>query len=74
MFDEILEVYTEDSWNDVVVLQVVLPGGNTSFDVVFLGREEGLIENTIFIHTSIGTYKYGVSHSVLGYSCSTVRK
>ncbi|XP_064122093.1 transmembrane protein 131-like isoform X5 [Macrobrachium nipponense] len=40
--------------------KVVLPGGNTSFDVVFLGREEGLIENTIFIHTSIGTYKYGV--------------
>ncbi|CAL4059236.1 unnamed protein product, partial [Meganyctiphanes norvegica] len=40
--------------------KVVSPGGNTTFDVVFLGREEGLIENTIFIHTSVGTFKYGV--------------
>ncbi|XP_076041632.1 transmembrane protein 131 isoform X2 [Oratosquilla oratoria] len=40
--------------------KVVGPGGNTSFDVVFLGREEGPIENTIFVHTSVGTYKYVV--------------
>ncbi|KAF2366200.1 Transmembrane protein 131-like [Trinorchestia longiramus] len=40
--------------------KVVAAYTNTTFDVVFLGREEGLIENTIFIHTSIGTYKYSV--------------
>ncbi|XP_050696745.1 transmembrane protein 131-like [Eriocheir sinensis] len=52
--------------------KVVMPGGNTSFDVVFLGREEGLIENTIFIHTSIGTYKYGVSGDAGGGGVGTV--
>lgn len=39
----------------------ISPGGNTTFDVVFLGRQEGLVENILFIHTSLGSFKYQVS-------------
>ncbi|KAF5302357.1 hypothetical protein FQA39_LY10396 [Lamprigera yunnana] len=36
------------------------PLGNTSFNVVFLGREEGAIESNLFIHTTDGHFKYQV--------------
>lgn len=36
------------------------PKGNTSFSVVFLGREEGLTESDLYIHTSEGFLKYNV--------------
>ncbi|KAF2902396.1 hypothetical protein ILUMI_03793 [Ignelater luminosus] len=36
------------------------PLGNTSFNVVFLGREEGAIESNLFIHTTEGHFKYQV--------------
>ncbi|CAH1159345.1 unnamed protein product [Phaedon cochleariae] len=36
------------------------PNGNTSFNVVFLGREEGFLESSLFIHTSEGYLKYNV--------------
>ncbi|CAG0885369.1 unnamed protein product [Cyprideis torosa] len=36
-------------------------GGNTSFDVVYLGREEQKVESNLFIHTSLGTFRYQVS-------------
>uniref|UniRef100_A0A1Y1KYZ8 Uncharacterized protein n=1 Tax=Photinus pyralis TaxID=7054 RepID=A0A1Y1KYZ8_PHOPY len=36
------------------------PLGNTSFNVVFLGREEGAIESSLFIHTTDGHFKYQV--------------
>ncbi|KAJ8933374.1 hypothetical protein NQ318_018443 [Aromia moschata] len=36
------------------------PNGNTSFNVVFLGREEGFVESNLFIHTSEGFLKYNV--------------
>ncbi|KAK9875598.1 hypothetical protein WA026_009401 [Henosepilachna vigintioctopunctata] len=36
------------------------PMGNTSFNVVFLGREEGYIESCLFIHTTNGHFKYNV--------------
>ncbi|XP_064610189.1 transmembrane protein 131-like isoform X2 [Liolophura sinensis] len=40
--------------------KTVPPGGNTTFDVVFLARQVGNVENTLFIHTSQGSYKYQV--------------
>ncbi|KAL4230243.1 hypothetical protein ACF0H5_010629 [Mactra antiquata] len=40
--------------------KIVPPGGNTTFDVVFLARQEGNVENTLYIHTSQGSYKYQV--------------
>ncbi|XP_078684163.1 transmembrane protein 131-like isoform X1 [Branchiostoma floridae x Branchiostoma belcheri] len=36
------------------------PGGNTSFDVVFLARMVGNVENTLFIQTNKGTFPYQV--------------
>ena len=41
---------------------MVPPGGNTSFDVVFLARQLGNVENTLYIHTSQGSFKYHVSN------------
>ncbi|XP_071949675.1 transmembrane protein 131-like [Antedon mediterranea] len=38
----------------------VEPGGNTTFDVVFLARMAGNVENTIFIHTNMGMFPYQV--------------
>ncbi|XP_017783745.1 PREDICTED: transmembrane protein 131 [Nicrophorus vespilloides] len=36
------------------------PLGNTTFRVVFLGREEGAVESNLFIHTTEGHFKYHV--------------
>ncbi|XP_037106097.1 transmembrane protein 131 isoform X1 [Syngnathus acus] len=41
--------------------RIIPPGGNTSFDVVFLARVVGNVENTLFINTSHhGTFTYQV--------------
>nr|XP_012140645.1 PREDICTED: transmembrane protein 131 [Megachile rotundata] len=40
--------------------KVIPPLGNTTFDVIFLGREEGDIDTHLFIHTVDGTVKYQV--------------
>ncbi|CAG9762867.1 unnamed protein product [Ceutorhynchus assimilis] len=36
------------------------PNGNTTFKVVYLGRQEGPVESTLFLHTSNGFIKYKV--------------
>lgn len=44
-----------------IFFQKILPGGNTSFDVVFLARVVGNVENTLFINTSNhGVFTYQV--------------
>ncbi|XP_011257207.1 transmembrane protein 131 isoform X3 [Camponotus floridanus] len=40
--------------------KVIPPLGNTTFNVVFLGRDEGDIDAHLFIHTLDGTLKYQV--------------
>lgn len=40
--------------------KVVHPLGNTTFEIVFLARLVGNVENTLFIHTSKGVYPYQV--------------
>ncbi|XP_018402600.1 PREDICTED: transmembrane protein 131 [Cyphomyrmex costatus] len=40
--------------------KVIPPLGNTTFNVIFLGRDEGDIDTYLFIHTSHGTLKYQV--------------
>ena len=56
------------TWWQFASLQVLPPLGNTTFEVVFLARLVGSVENTLFIHTSKGVYPYQVctvSHGVL---------
>ena len=43
-----------------LLFQLVPPRTNTTFDVVFLARQVGNVENTLYIHTSHGTFKYQV--------------
>ncbi|VDK54520.1 unnamed protein product [Gongylonema pulchrum] len=38
----------------------VNPGDATTFSVVFLPRQEGTIENVLFVHSSLGTFTYSV--------------
>ncbi|XP_073994610.1 transmembrane protein 131 isoform X2 [Rhodnius prolixus] len=46
--------------------KVIPPLGNTTFNVVFLGRGEGRIESHLFIHTSDGSFKYIVRGESIG--------
>nr|XP_024217848.1 transmembrane protein 131 isoform X2 [Halyomorpha halys] len=45
--------------------KIIPPLGNTSFDVVFLGREEGELKSHLFIHTSEGSFKYQVLGEII---------
>lgn len=45
--------------------KIIPPLGNTSFDVVFLGREEGELKSHLFIHTSEGSFKYQVMGEII---------
>lgn len=46
-------------------MQIIPPGGNTSFDVVFLARVVGNVENTLFINTSHhGVFTYQVKTKI----------
>ncbi|KHN80250.1 Transmembrane protein [Toxocara canis] len=40
--------------------KTVNPGEATTFDVVFLPRQEGHIDNVLFVHSSLGTFTYTV--------------
>ena len=44
----------------VFLRQVVKPGDSTTFDVMFLARAVGAVQNTLYIHTSLGTFDYKV--------------
>ena len=44
------------------VIQVVRPGESTTFDIVFLPRRVGRVGTVLYIHTSLGTFKYEVSN------------
>lgn len=48
----------------LIYLKVIPPKGNTTFNVVFLGRQEGAIESILLIHTSEGSVQYKVRHNV----------
>lgn len=55
----------------VCVRQIIPPGGNTSFDVVFLARVVGNVENTLFINTSHhGVFTYQVRTKISNTSFS----
>lgn len=41
--------------------KIISAGTNTSFQVVFLARQEGLVNNTLYIHSSVGSFMYRVS-------------
>ena len=50
-------------WSDTCsfcCVQVVKAGDSTTFDVVFLARVIGAVQNTLYIHTSLGTFDYKV--------------
>ena len=53
------------------LMQLVQPLQNTTFEVVFLARQVGSIENTLYIHSSRGSFKYQVRtlHGVLLCVC-----
>nr|CRZ22666.1 Bm2436 [Brugia malayi] len=40
--------------------KTVNPGESTTFSVVFLPRQEGLIENILIVHSSLGSFTYSV--------------
>ena len=41
--------------------KVLEASANTTFEVVFLSREEGFVEDTLYIHTNRGSFPYRVS-------------
>ena len=49
---------------------MVRPGDSTTFDIVFLPRRVGRVGTVLYIHTSLGTFKYEVCMSV--YVCVCV--
>lgn len=52
----------------IKLFQIIPPLGNTSFDVVFLGREEGELKSHLFIHTSEGSFKYQVIFKITNHT------
>ena len=53
--------------------KVVKPGESTTFDVVFLARAVGAVHNTLYIHTSMGTFDYRVSTVIVVYKWELVQ-
>ena len=53
-------------------VQVVKAGHSTTFDVVCLARVIGAVQNTLYIHTSLGTFDYKVHtyiHTYIHCTC-----
>lgn len=51
---------TPDIYSSFFDEKIVPPGGNTTFNIVFLPRYTGNINGTLYIHTSFGLLKYEV--------------
>lgn len=66
---ELYNFFSCSEFNFIYFLfQKILPGGNTSFDVVFLARVVGNVENTLFINTSNhGVFTYQVRTRIKTY-------
>jgi hypothetical protein len=62
-FEDKVRIKLHNTFSSILLwksLQKIPPLGNTSFNVVFLGREEGFVESSLFIHTTEGHFKYNV--------------
>ena len=60
-----ITVVLDSPWFVVVIIvfdcsQVLRPGESTTFEIVFLPRAVGLVEDMLLIQSSFGTYKYKV--------------
>ncbi len=60
----VYHVFSTSKLYDACSLQFVSALGNTSFNVVFLGRTEGPVESSLFVHTSVGSFKYQVRNGI----------
>ena len=69
-----LIVYAHKHTHAHTCTQVVKAGENewTTFDVVFLPRSAGPVRDTLYIHTSHGTFDFKVSPFVCVYVCVCV--
>jgi hypothetical protein len=56
------------------LFQVLESSANTSFEVVFLSREEGYVEDTLYIHTTRGSFPYRVTYNFRALKKKTHQK
>ena len=51
---------------------MVRPGESTTFDIVYLPRRIGRVGTVLYIHTSLGTFKYEVCNLYV-YVCVCIK-